>query len=173
MDKFRLTSLENREKMQYVIASNIPTACPDGGTLFEQSICKVEKDVQFNDGSPKEVTLEDAKHLKYNEINRKTEDIIGEGYVFAGKTFSLSANGQTNILALEVTKDSPNLSYPVSFNTIDDSETFYIPDSETLHEMYLTALATKKSALDSGTDLKNLIKDATTIDEVDAVQDNR
>lgn len=173
MDKYRVISIESPLLYQEIISSGVPTVCPNGETICERKTIKLEKDIRFNDGSFKEVTIEDAKFLRLNEIDRKTEAIIQTGYSFAGKQFSLSINGQTNILALDNSKDDPAITYPIGFNTIDDSETFMIPDSATLHGMYLTALGTKKAYLNSGTDLKTLINACSTVEEVDSIIDNR
>jgi len=117
--------------------------------------------------------LSEYKHIRYVEIDDKTEELILTGYTFAGKQFSLSANAQTNILALYTTKDHPAISYPISYNTKDDEEVFNIPDASTLEGMYLTALGTKKAYLDSGTSIKEAIRAAITKAEVDAIIDPR
>jgi hypothetical protein len=87
--------------------------------------------------------------------------------------FSLSANAQTNILALDNTRDDPALSYPIEYSTIDDLDNYFVADSTDLHNMYLTALATKKAHVDSGTLLKDNIRDATTEAAVELIVDNR
>ena len=95
------------------------------------------------------------------------------GYVYNGFAMSLSEKAQTNILALYSTKDDVHLIYPILFNTKDDLNTFDAADPNTIADMYYTALATKKAKLDSGTVLKSKVRDATTVFEVDAVEDNR
>ena len=122
---------------------------------------------------PGATTLERYKAQKNQAIDQRSGELISLGYSFAGEQFSLSANGQTNILALDTTRDDPALTYPIEFNTKDDLGTFSIPDAATLHGMFLTALATKKTHLDSGTLLKDQVRAATTIAEVEAVIDNR
>ena len=95
------------------------------------------------------------------------------GYVYNDLRFSLDEKSQTNILALYSTKDDNILSYPISWNTIDDLKVFDILDSQTINNLYYTALATKKSYLDSGTILKNRVRLANTIEDVDLINDNR
>lgn len=113
------------------------------------------------------------KAIRFSEINNKTQELINLGYVYNGFAFSLSEKAQTNILALYSTKDDVHLIYPILFNTIDDLNTFEAVDANIIADMYYTALATKKAHLDGGTVLKNQIRQATTVDDVDAVQDNR
>jgi hypothetical protein len=139
-----------------VIASSLPTQCPidNAHSVTLESAVIIEEDVCCNDGTLTDVTLNDYKDLRYTE-------------------FSLSPNAQTNILALDNTRDDPALSYPITYNTIDDLDTYNVIDSTDLHNMYLTALATKKGWVDSGTNLKTSIRDAATKADVDAIIDNR
>lgn len=117
--------------------------------------------------------LDSYKGQKLEEINNNTDELIKAGYTYSGHTFSLSEKAQTNILALYSTKDDSTLIYPIVFNTIDDLNTFEAGDAATIANMYYSALATKKGHLDTGTALKNQIRNAATVAEVDLVQDNR
>ena len=120
--------------------------------------------------------LKTHKNNKIDEIDIKTGELIALGFEFpsaSGMRFSLSQSAQINISALYQSKDDPAITYPITYNTIDDLTTFAIPNAETLYGMYLTALATKKAHLDSGTALKNQVRAATTKAEVDLIIDNR
>ena len=70
-------------------------------------------------------------------------------------------------------KHDPAFTYPVKWNTLDDSDVIEIADSSALHTFYLTALGTYRTHVDSGTTLKDSVRAATTIAEVDAVEDTR
>ena len=117
--------------------------------------------------------LSEYKELRYKEIDLRTEEKIKLGFSYASKVFSLSANAQTNILALDNTKDDPALSYPIGYSTKDDSEHYDVVDATDLHNMYLTALATKKSWVDSGTVLKDAVRAAIDENAVSLIIDNR
>ena len=117
--------------------------------------------------------LDIYKKKKFDQIDKKTEDLISNGYTFAGERFSLSEDAQTNILALYATKDDPILTYPVTFNTLNDLSYYEAADASIISAMYYAALATKKGYLDSGTALKNQVRSAATINEVDLILDNR
>jgi hypothetical protein len=160
-----------------VISSSTPTKCPIVGTdtIKTDSIVIEEEDIVIcsNDPTPKELTLEEYKQIRYNEIDCRSGELISEGFTYQSKVFSLSTTAQINILALDETRNDPALTYPIKYNTIDDVYSYDVVDSTDLHSMYLTALATKKGVLDSGTTLKTSIRNATTQAEVDAIIDNR
>jgi len=117
--------------------------------------------------------LDIFKLSKINEINDRTGELILLGYSFAGKQFPLSSNGQTNLLALYTTRNEPALLYPIEMNTLDDLDHYMITGPEIIEGMYLTALATKKTHLDSGTALKDLVRAAVTEEEINSIIDNR
>ncbi len=117
--------------------------------------------------------LEIYKEKRFEQIDSKTTELIKQGYTYSGKQFSLSENAQTNILALFTTKDDSVLIYPIRFNTVDNLEYFEASDASVISDMYYSALNTKKGFLDSGTDLKNQVRTASTINEIDLIVDNR
>ena len=120
-----------------------------------------------------DISLTEYKTTKNNAIDTRTGELISNGYVYAGKTFSLSGNAQTNILALFATKGHPALVYPIQYSTIDDVGTYDVLNATDVENMYLTALGTKRAHLDSGTSLKNQVRAAIDKAGVDAVIDNR
>ena len=117
--------------------------------------------------------LESYKMQRFEDINNRTGELIEGGYTYSGFKFSLSDRAQTNILALYSTKDDPILIYPIKFNTIDDLDTFEAVNASDIANLYYSALATKKSYLDSGTVLKEQIRAATTQSGVNSIIDNR
>jgi len=156
-----------------VVASSLPTQCPINGGHAVKSVSIIEENISVNDGTLTDLTLDDYKRLRYFEIDIRTGELISQGFTYQGKMFSLSANAQTNILALDNTRDDSALSYPITYNTIDDLDSYNVVDSTDLHNMYLTALVTKKGHVDSGTTLKNNIRIAINESEVDLIVDNR
>lgn len=117
------------------------------------------------------MSLEELKLYRYNEIDNRTGELISMGFTYATKTFSLSLNAQINISALNQSRDE--LTYPINYNTIDDTSTYSVADAIDLHNMYLTALNVKKGHLDAGTALKDQIRAAVDIPAVNAIIDNR
>jgi hypothetical protein len=122
---------------------------------------------------PDLTNLEELKQWRYDLIDARTSELIKEGFGYAGKQFSLSQNAQLNILGLDNAKDDPAIEYPIKYNTIDDLDTYDVVDAADVHNMYITALGTKKAHLDSGTVLKQQIRDAIDVDGVNAIIDNR
>lgn len=117
-----------------------------------------------------------ARTMRYAEIDARTEQLVAEGFEFppaGGQIFSLSGNAQKNLLGLKTMAEDPLFLYPVIWNTLDDSGTFSIPDSTTALAFYATAVGTVRARMDSGTAVKDLIRAATTVDEVMAITDPR
>ena len=119
------------------------------------------------------LTLEQYKEMRYKEIDTRTAEIITQGFTYQNKVFSLSQNAQINILAINETREDPALSYPIIYNTIDDLDSYSVTDATDLHNMYLTALGTKKGVVDSGTALKDSVRIAVNETEVELIIDNR
>jgi len=177
MDKYKIYC-ESEGLWHEVIASATPTVCPaDSGHILRiGSAVIIAADVHELDGSYTELSLEDLKCLRYRAIDNRTGELVGLGFEFpptSGLRFSLSQNAQINISALHQSKDDPALTYPITYNTIDDLGSYLVPNAATLHNMYLTALATKKTHIDSGTALKNEVRDAVNAEEVNLIIDNR
>ena len=84
---------------------------------------------------------------------------------------SLSQNSQLNLLGLNSSRTE--LTYPVEYNNIDDTDVYTITDATDMHTMYLTALGTKKTHLDSGTALKDQIRAAVDEAAVQLIIDTR
>jgi hypothetical protein len=116
------------------------------------------------------VDLAHAKAVKHSQIDARTAEIIGQGFSHGGSTFSLSENAQRNWIGGEVGKN--NLTFPMAVSTKDEGE-YSIANATEYTTMYLTAVATTKSVIDSGRTLKKSVNAATTVAEVDAVVDNR
>jgi hypothetical protein len=117
-----------------------------------------------------------AKGLKYEKIETKTKELLGEGFEFpseSGQRFSFSLEEQSQWHAFIRLKDDPTFTYPVDWSFIDNSGYYAIPNSATLEEMYMTGVGTYRAVVDSGTALKNQVRDATTYAELALVEDNR
>ena len=117
--------------------------------------------------------LKQEKKKKNKAIDKKTREIIKSGFQFAGKQFSLSGNAQRTLTGAYVAKDNPAFVYPLEWNTIDNEDKIELDNASTLEAFYLTAVGTVRAIRESGTALKNQVRDATTIAEVFDVEDNR
>ncbi len=156
-----------RDPADYIghdIGAEIVPKAPAGGWYYDHSTSTLV-------GS-----LQEAKDFKHAAIDVRTEELIAAGFEFptgSGLWFSLSSHAQRNLQGLDQVRDLPEVIYPVAWNTLDDSAVLSIPDSATAHGFFLTAFAVYRAHLDSGTALKDQVRAATTVAEVDAVVDAR
>ena len=131
----------------------------------------MNKDIAFVQLDKTLMDLPTLKSYRYGEIDFKTGTLIADGFVYDSKTFSLSANAQSNLLGAYSAKEL--LTYPVSWNVKDDSETYQIADATEMATFFMTALAAKKAQQNSGTVLKAQITVAVDIPAVNVIIDNR
>lgn len=117
------------------------------------------------------LNLAEYKAYRIEQINTKTGELVALGYTYKGYTFPLSSNAQDNLLGMITAKDY--LTYPINLNNIDDTAIYQIQNVADLTNLYLTALATKKARLDSGTALKSQINAAVDELAVSQIIDNR
>lgn len=113
------------------------------------------------------------KAQRFEEIDERTRQLIGDGFVYLSKTFSLSAEAQRKLHEDHQARDDPGFTYPVRYNTKDDSDAIDIPDATVLHALLMAACGARRACTDSGTALKDQIRAATTVAEVSAVEDER
>ena len=161
---------------EYVISDVVPTVLPvnPADDVRAESVSITQQDILYNDGTLKQLTLPNYKLLRFNEIDRKTGELILQGFQYpalSGNIFSFSVNAQSNLLGAYSAKDF--LTYPFGWSLKNDSFVYQIVDSAEMASFFLTALGTKKSWQDSGTVLKQEIEDAQTEAEVNAIIDNR
>lgn len=122
--------------------------------------------------------LPDSRYLptvrsnKYDAIDYKTKNIIGQGFVFNGVRLSLSENMQKNLLGAMQLKDNAAI-YPMKFNAIDDSGNITVADATELQNLFAAAILAVRVAWDSGTALKEQVRAATTVEQINAVVDAR
>lgn len=118
--------------------------------------------------------LEEFKQKKIKAIDNRTQELIANGFLFDGHTFSLSLNAQSNFMGIKVATDGGLLTeanYPYEITTLDD-ETYLLQwsDKETFFGLVLGSVSTH---LASGRALKSQVKQAVTQEQLDAVTDNR
>lgn len=117
--------------------------------------------------------LELHRDRKNEAIDARTDELIALGFSFAGKQFSLSRNAQLRLVGINQERANAAVTYPVRWNTIADDEVYEIADADEFESFYLTAMGTYRGHVDSGTVIKDAVRAATTISEIDAVQDTR
>lgn len=117
--------------------------------------------------------LQNIKNTRFSQIDSKTTSLISNGFAYGEKIFSLSASAQNTLTGLFSIRDEPAITYPIAWNTIDDSDIYELQNSEDVKNFYLSAVSTYRTHLGQGTYLKNLIRAATNKEEIDNIIDNR
>lgn len=114
-----------------------------------------------------------VKEAKFDAIDARTRTLIEDGFTYGSQKFSLSQAAQTTYTGLYAIRDEPLLTYPVKVNTADDGGLAFLTSAAEVKAFYLTAVGTYRAHLDAGTALKDKVRAALTIEEVEAVVDSR
>lgn len=117
---------------------------------------------------PDDMTIEQAKQEKFGLIDTKTQELIFQGFVFAGLKWSLSINAQINWNNIP---QMPEFAFPLNMQDMDGTN--YVLSYEERMNFYYTAMAAKNTHLQSGNALKKQILQLTTIEEVISFLDPR
>jgi hypothetical protein len=119
--------------------------------------------------APETQSLEDVQADKIKSIDTKTVSLIGQGFTFDGKQFSLSQAAQLNWLGLKSLEAL--ITWPIAVTTKGDGE--YSLAQGNLNYFIGTGKAVVQAHLDSGRALKLQVNAATTVEQVNAVIDSR
>lgn len=105
--------------------------------------------------------IPELKQELYNKIDTYVQAEIFKGFIYNGKTFSMSINAQinwSNILLI------PSNNFPLALMTIDE-ELVQLPVEEKV-AFYQASLSHKNSKLQLGHTLKTTVKNFTTVEEI-------
>jgi hypothetical protein len=143
-------------------------------TLAKAEVFCTENDINFSEIETFEkesmtINIDELKIDIYNKIDDKTMEIISRGFIFDGCVFSLSAQAQMNWTNLKV--NSALFTYPVSLATLNND--LYSLSQSNVLPFYIAGMIAVKNAKTSGQNLKKQIFDATTLNELNLVQDLR
>lgn len=173
-NKYRLRcTTDNTDEC--VMGTTEPTLCPTNPahTIDTSSIAIVATGISVSNGCAKELSLADLKHMRISEIDQRTEELIAAGFTYASKQFSLSLPAQLKMTGTHQIKDDVALTYPINWNSIDDTDVYAIANAADLDVFFLTGVGTLRAHLDSGTALKDSARAAANVAAVDAVVDTR
>ena len=115
--------------------------------------------------------LENLKIQRRKEIDKRTAEIVSDGFEFAGITFSASVESQARIMACVIAGASAP--FPIRWMSKDDTEYYDVEDVATMAAFYAMGLGTLKAKIDLGTSLKIQINAANSIEEVNSIVDLR
>jgi len=122
------------------------------------------------------LTLEQAKTNKIAQIDANSPVLIASGFDYNGNQMSLSPNaqGNANSLCIKILLDpdpDTNL-FPRGWSKMDGSE-YMISDSAEFKAIFESGGNRVEQVLDDGRALRLQVIAATTIAQVDAIEDNR
>jgi len=136
---------------------SVDVRCP--GNLSEEARARVSTIVAEHDGGVLIGTLK--------RVDLAVQTRIFQGFVFGGKTFSLSLAAQMKTSGMYQLRDS--ITYPVRVNTLDDRSTYDIHDSGSMSEFYLESLRAIQVCLDLGVQLKDRVRAAKTLEDFQSI----
>ena len=113
-------------------------------------------------------SLEEAINFKKDQIDKRTQELIFEGFSFAGLHWSLSINAQINWNNLP---QLPEIVFPLAIQDVDGNN-YNLEYSDRMN-FYYTAVNIKNSHLQSGNILKTQVSQLTNITEILNFQDPR
>lgn len=123
------------------------------------------------------------KELKIDAIDYRSRELIQQGYLVNGKSFSLSDQAQNNLAGVQSAILAHTLAgtiaqfeaayFPIVFNTLDDQGDALIANVAEFQQYYTAAFMAVKTKLDGGTALKAAVRAAGTLADLNAVVDTR
>lgn len=121
------------------------------------------------------LSLDAVKAEKIAAIDERTRELIKEGFAFAGGGFSMSDAAQRNWIALSSGMANGLIPFPLTVSTIDESG-HVLKSADELKAFlgaYLLYQADPDQPLGAGRALKELVTAAKTVEEVEAIVDDR
>jgi len=113
-------------------------------------------------------SLEEAINFKKDQIDKRTQELIFEGFSFAGLHWSLSINAQINWGNLP---QLPQGAFPLPIQDVNGND-YNLQYADRLN-FYYAAVGAKNTHLQSGSVLKREVSDMQTIQDVLNFQDPR
>ena len=127
-----------------------------------------------NEDSSRYLTLKEAQNLKNISIDEHTMKLIYSGFQFDSRTWSMSDRAQGNWAGIIASLGAgllAEINFPMILSDVNDVKY----ELSWANRFYFlgTALMTVKSHKGSGSELKERVKNSLTINEVNAIIDNR
>ncbi len=122
-------------------------------------------------------TLKKLKDKKTREINKHSDELLNEGMEYSNLMFDMSLEDQKNYLSLysfkdifDYTNDPPK----VHCRNLEGNRTDIVFNTQQdLVNFVLAGLGFVKNLIDSGNDLKLQVDNATTVEELNNIVDDR
>lgn len=120
--------------------------------------------------------LSRARKLKIEEIDGNTDVLAESGFEFppsSGQKYSLSQISQINILGAYTFRNEPEFTYQLNWGTIKDDGEFNFQNASEVRSFAICALGRVRYLRESGEALKQAARNATTLEELNAITDSR
>lgn len=118
-----------------------------------------------------------AKQKKVYSIDLKTSSLLSSGDfeypVSSGLRFSMTSVAQFNTLVMYTRRNDNDFVYPVVRSTKNSASSISLPDAASVEAFYSASETAVRGILDSGNVLKIQVNAATTVEQVNAIVDNR
>lgn len=108
--------------------------------------------------------LSPIKRRAYTIVDGYASELISQGFLYDGVTFSLSSNAQTKWNGFFASKDLRP--YPFEVPNIDDSESYSVTSSTVVENMYLAGVSKVEASLVASNNIKAQIRSANTKEEI-------
>jgi len=119
--------------------------------------------------------LEDAKRNKIAAIDSRTQELIQAGFSWGGNNFSMSDAAQRNWIGLGVMKANGLIQYPIPVGKVDEGMVLITTEQELIS--FLVSFAQYQmdpnGPLGSGRALKALVEACVSVEEINAIVDER
>lgn len=113
-----------------------------------------------------------ARNGRRQGIDRVTSSIFNRGFTYDGVRFSLSVEAQANWNRMAAKHAAGNLTFPVDIST-KTGGSYTIADA-TAYEAFESACMTAiETILDTGRSLRAQVNSASTVEEINAIVDDR
>lgn len=128
-------------------------------------------DQSHTDWDPAE--LEVLRKVRYAEFDKKTVDLVLEGFTWGGVLLPLDALSQERYTQAWNCRNEPAFTYPADFSGVINDTKVTCADADDVDDMYTQCVIKVRERNDSGESLKQQVRDATTVAAINAVVDNR
>lgn len=118
-------------------------------------------------------SLWEAKRLAMSVIDEKTRRLISKGFIASDHHFSLSEAAQRNLFSARANLENGSMSFPYEVSTDDGSIGLVVTSLVEFDYIYQAAVSRINECVGSGRSLKKQIQNATDVDGVAAVVDDR
>jgi len=142
---------------------------PEDSTAPEQAAISAVVGAHTTD-----LSLDEHKVIKCREIDIRTDVLITLGFEYpasSGQFFALDLTTRELLTGLVVSTNA--WSYPIRINSIDNLAAYDLANAAAVIAMYNAATDQIQARYDSGTVLKDLVRAATTVGEIEAIVDDR